>query len=251
MSNIAIIPARGGSQRVPRKNIKLFRGDPMISYPIKALRESELFQQIIVSTDDDEIASISLKSGADKIVRRSLKLGENSTPTVEVIANVITEENIDPSTQICVAYATNPLLSPAAIEVAYRHHLISKISNYTTTLTKYGFPPQRSLALTGKNLFTMISPSQMYTNSQDLPPIFHETGQFWWGKAGTWMNRVGMQVDLAGILLPEWMIQDIDDEDDWILAEAKFDFLQKNFTLHWSEKDILDYNLKHGIEINL
>jgi CMP-N-acetylneuraminic acid synthetase len=91
----------------------------------------------------------------------------------------------------------------------------------------------------------------MYTNSQDLPPIFHETGQFWWGKADRWMNRVGMQVDLAGILLPEWMIQDIDDEDDWILAEAKFDFLQKNFTLDWSEKDILAYNLKHGIEVNL
>jgi pseudaminic acid cytidylyltransferase len=251
MSNIAIIPARGGSQRVPRKNIKLFRGNPIISYPIKALRESGLFEQILVSTDDDEIADISLKSGADKIIRRSLKLGENSTPTVEVISSAIQEEDIDSSAQICVAYATNPLLSSAAIKVAYQHHLGSKISNYTTTLTKYGFPPQRSLELVGSNLFTMISPLHMYTNSQDLPPIFHETGQFWWGKADKWMHCVGMQLDLAGILLPEWMAQDIDDEDDWFLAEAKFDFLQKNSSLNWSEKDILEYNSKHGIEINL
>jgi pseudaminic acid cytidylyltransferase len=251
MTNIAIIPARGGSQRVPRKNIKSFRGSPMISYPIQALKLSGLFKEIIVSTDDDEIEKISLESGADKVVRRSLKLGENSTPTVEVVAIAIEEEKIDSDTQICVAYATNPLLSAAAINVAYRHHVLSMSSNYTTTLAKYGFPPQRSLALTGDNLFEMVTPSHMYTNSQDLPPIFHETGQFWWGKAEKWINRVGMQLHVSGILLPEWMTQDIDDADDWILAEAKFDYLQRNFSLNWPETEIINYNLKNGIKINL
>ncbi len=223
----------------------------MISFPIIALRATGLFDEIIVSTDDDEITEVSLLSGADQVLRRPKKLAENQTPTVEVIANALEELELSLMTQICVAYATNPLLNSAAIKVAYGCHLDNPKANYTTTLAKYGFPPQRSLVKNDSNLFAMNDPSQMYTNSQDLAPIFHETGQFWWGKVDKWVMRVGMQLNLGGIVLPDWMTQDIDDEDDWIVAEAKYDNLINNPKLIWGEQDILDYNLKYGIKINL
>jgi pseudaminic acid cytidylyltransferase len=222
----------------------------MISYPIKALRESGLFSQIIVSTDDDEIAEVSISVGADRVIRRSSELGENSTPTVEVIASAVEDLKIHHSSDVCVAYATNPLLNSAAIKVAFRIHKSDRSINYTTTVAKYGFPPQRSLAQSGNKLFVMNDPSHMYTNSQDLKPVFHETGQFWWGKADRWLARVGMQEGLAGIVLPGWMEQDIDDEEDWLVAEAKFDYGNQNSSLKWSEEDIIQHNLKYGISVN-
>lgn len=222
----------------------------MIGHPIRELKNSDLFEEIIVSTDDLEIAEISMELGADRVVNRPPELAQNSTPTIEVVSHAIDFLGLSGESDICAVYATNPLLKSKVLETAFKYYQIYPESHYMTTVVKYGFPPQRSLILNGSGVFSMIDESKMYLNSQDLAPIFHETGQFWWGKANRWISQVGMQMGLRGLVLPEWMVQDIDNEDDWLLAEAKYDFLMKYPEKVLEEFEILKYNSGYGIEFN-
>jgi pseudaminic acid cytidylyltransferase len=222
----------------------------MIGYPIRELKKSGLFEEIIVSTDDLEIAEISMGLGADRIVDRPRVLAENSTPTIEVVSQAIEFLGIPTDSDVCTVYATNPLLTSSILKASFKFYQSEEKSHYATSVVKYGFPPQRSLSRGESGIFSMVDESKMYLNSQDLAPIFHETSQLWWGKANRWIARIGMQLDLRGLVLPEWMVQDIDNEDDWLLAEAKYDYLIKYPERALKESEILEYNSSYGIKLD-
>lgn len=223
---IGVIPARAGSKRVPGKNFKIFHGKPIISYPIRAMLESELYQRVVVSTDSPEIAKVAEKHGAEVPFLRPGKLARDDIATIDVIIHAIQYLEIDPLDSVSCVYATNPFLTPELIRATFDLHTRSTDVDYVTTVSKYAFPPQRSLAVIDGNL-KISRPEFTYSHSQDLPPLFHETAQLWWGSARTWLNRVSMQNKLRAILLPDWAHQDIDTLDDWKSAELKYELLKK------------------------
>jgi N-acylneuraminate cytidylyltransferase len=247
--SIAIIPARGGSQRVPRKNIRDFCGMPMIQYPIRALVESELFEEIVVTTDSPEIASVARLNGVRKVVDRPPSLSGSSVATIDVIAHAINELSIDSLDLVCCVYATNPFLTPSLLQ--FSHHVAVSVQEaiYVTPVVPYGFPIQRSLTFDG-TYFTMADNKHLYSHSQNLDPRFHETAQFWWARASTWLGRHPMQGQILGILVPEWFQQDIDTDEDWHYAELKFRVLQHNssFALTTERLSLLNPHLNPKIE---
>jgi pseudaminic acid cytidylyltransferase len=228
MTRIAIIPARGGSTRVPLKNIRKFHGIPMLSRTIKILKESNCFDRIIVSSDHSEIQRIALESGAEAPFLRSDELSKNSTPTVEVISNAIEILNLDDRDSVCCVYATNPFLRADALQLGERIMQSNREFNFITTVTTFPFPIQRALLVDRSGLMEMADPNFMMTHSQDLPERFHECAQFWWARAKTWREKNGMQTKVIGIKLPRWMVQDIDTLEDWQTAEIKFELMQRN-----------------------
>jgi len=228
MTNIALIPARGGSTRIRSKNIKNFRGKPIIEYTIESLMNSKCFDEIFVSTDSEEIAEICLKAGAKVPFKRNSNLSNNTTSTIDVVIDAIKNLSFIDIKNLCCVYATNPLLQSEIVKYGLDILNRKPNCNYVTTVTKYSFPIQRSLYTSSSGLKEMTWPENMYKHSQDLIPRFHETGQFWWAKVDTWLLKKGMQTKVCGIELPSWIQQDIDELDDWYLAEAKYDFIKKN-----------------------
>lgn len=224
MSNIAIIPARSGSTRVPNKNIAEFRGTPMLVRTIETLKACESVDRIIVTTDSQIYAELAISSGAEIPFLRSVSLAGDSANTLDVIVDVIERTRLSANDKVACVYATNPLLDSRIIDLG--NSLLTKASanSYVTPIVKYGFPPQRSISVKNQHQATMTNPEFMYQHSQNLPPLFHESAQFWWAYAATWVARVGMQENIVPMILKEWMQQDIDTIDDWIAAEAKFDY---------------------------
>jgi pseudaminic acid cytidylyltransferase len=228
MTRIAIIPARGGSARVPLKNIREFHGVPMLSRTISTLKESLCFDRIVVSTDHPEISRIAIECGAEVPFVRTEELSKNSTPTVEVIANSVEILNLSDADDICCVYATNPFLRTDALRLGASIMGSDRGFNYVTTVTTFAFPIQRALLVNESGLMEMVEPEFMMTHSQDLSERFHECAQFWWAKGVTWKARKGMQTGVIGIKLPRWMVQDIDTLEDWETAELKFELITKN-----------------------
>jgi N-acylneuraminate cytidylyltransferase len=132
-------------------------------------------------------------------------------------------------------YATNPLLDSRIIDLGNRLLTKSSANSYVTPIVKYGFPPQRSISVKNQDQATMTNPEFMYEHSQNLAPLFHESAQFWWAYVATWTAKVGMQENIVPIILKEWMQQDIDTIDDWITAEAKFDY-RARFPDNWDQE---------------
>lgn len=223
MANIAIIPARSGSTRVPNKNIAEFRGVPMLSRTIDTLKACEFVDRIIVSTDSQKYADFALKCGAEVPFLRSASLASDSSNTIDVVVDVIDRIRLSANDTVACVYATNPLLDSRIIDLGNRLLTKSSANSYVTPIVKYGFPPQRSISVKNQDQATMTNPEFMYEHSQNLAPLFHESAQFWWAYAATWIAKVGMQENIVPIILKEWMQQDIDTIDDWITAEAKFD----------------------------
>ena len=226
MGAIAIIPARGGSQRIPKKNIKAFYNKPIIGWTVEGLLASNIFERIVVSTDDEDIAAVARQYGAEVPFLRNKVLGEDRVPTIDVVVDAIDNLDLENNDLICTVYPTNPMLQISALKLSSTLLQLNNYEGYVTTVVRYGFPVQRSLIFDSNKKFKMQNMNEMYSFSQDLEPIFHETGQFWLGKAATWRNRTGMQEVLRGIELPEILQQDIDTESDWALAEAKFQLIQ-------------------------
>lgn len=224
MMPVAIIPARGGSTRIPRKNIKLIDELPAIAHTIKILLETNLFSDILVTSDDDEILEISKKYGASSLRKRSLDLSGNQIPTIPVIQDALFSKSYPPITPVCTIYPVNPLIFKETLAWTLKIHLAHPEANYVSTIVRYGFPTQRSLSLNGK-FARMNDPKFEWAMSQDLQPTFHETGQFWWGKASTWLRGIPMQESLIGLELPEICQQDVDNPNDWDLMKLKFEYL--------------------------
>jgi pseudaminic acid cytidylyltransferase len=220
---IAVIPARGGSKRIPRKNIKMFNGKPMIAWAITIAKESGLFDHIIVSTDDDEISNIAKQWGAETPFERPEDLSDDLTPTVPVIAHAV-KSCIDlgwPVEYVCCIYPCAPFLQVDDLIMAF--DLIDKKSaEFVYPVTEYAHPVQRAMRQLPSGQMQFLNPEFELTRTQDLELAYHDSGQFYWGKASSWLEHKKMHSDGLGMPIPNWRIVDIDSDDDWSRAELIF-----------------------------
>ena len=225
---LAVIPARGGSKRIPRKNIKLFGGKPMIAWSIEAAQQTSLFDRIVVSTDDEEIASIAGKYGADVPFVRPAELSHDHTGTAPVIAHAIkwhSKHNFEP-TEICCIYATAPFLLSEDIKLG-QNILEESKADFAFSVTSFAFPIQRAIKLREDGRVEMFDPSQFQKRSQDLPEAYHDAGQFYWGTKDAWLSGTPIfGSNAAPVLIPRYRVQDIDAPEDWKQAELMMEVLQ-------------------------
>lgn len=220
--NIAVIPARGGSKRVPRKNIRKFAGKPMIAYSIECANQSGLFERVIVSTDDEEIAQASRDYGAEIPFLRPSDLADDNTGTTEVVAHAVQQLRdlgADPAA-VCCIYPTAPFIRVGDLAAALGT-LESGDWDFVFSATDYAYPIWRSFGQASDGGVRMHFPKFFETRSQDLPFTLHDAGQFYWGRPHAWLDQervFGARSTVA--FIPRWRVQDIDTEDDWVRAES-------------------------------
>ena len=229
--NIAIIPARGGSKRIPKKNIKKFLGKPIISYSIEAALKSKLFKKVIVSTDSEEIANIAAEYGAEVPFLRPKQLSDDFSGTHEVVGHAVEwiEEKIIKLDYVCCIYATAPLIQDNDLVKGFE--IIQK-GNWDSVIasTSYSYPIFRSFKKNSQGGLKMIFPEFYNSRSQDLPEIYHDAGQFYWAKPEIWKKPSEMYNEKNAIVeIPNYRVQDIDTIEDWRRAELLYQILdQKN-----------------------
>lgn len=218
---IAIIPARGGSKRIPRKNIKLFAGKPMIAYAITAAKNSSLFDHIIVSTDDEEIAAIAREYGAQTPFSRPDALADDYTPTVPVIAHAVRAcESIDiPVDYACCIYPNVPFIQTDDLQAAYQL-LLDTRADYCFPVTEFPSAIQRSLKQEASGKMSPMYPEHELDRTQDLAPAFFDVGQFYWGSKNAWLHNPRIHSNGVGLRIPSWRVVDIDTPEDWMRAET-------------------------------
>lgn len=227
--NIAIIPARGGSKRIPRKNIKEFHGKPMIAYSIEAALDSKCFDKVIVSTDDAEIAEVAIQYGAEVPFMRPANIADDYATTLDVIKHAIgfTEQQAWGVENVCCIYATAPFLTPEFIQKGLQELTKSTI-DYAFSATSFPFPIQRAIRLNAQGRVEMLQPEHLNTRSQDLEEAYHDAGQFYWGTATAFLKGKAMFTSHSkAVLLPRACVQDIDTEEDWEYAELLFSVSNK------------------------
>lgn len=225
---LAVIPARGGSKRIPRKNIKLFSGKPMIAWSIEAALQSGCFDQVVVSTDDAEIAAVARQYGAQVPFMRPAALSDDHTGTTAVVAHAIdwfAAQGQMPE-QVCCLYATAPFVSVDDLRRGLAV-LTETGADYAFSVTSYAFPIQRAIRITTAGRVEMFNPEHFNTRSQDLEEAYHDAGQFYWGKASAWLHgNIIFSTASAPVMLPRYRVQDIDTPEDWLRAEWMFKALQ-------------------------
>lgn len=221
--NIAVIPARGGSKRIPRKNIKMFAGKPMIAHAITAAKNSGLFDHVVVSTDDHEIMQIARVWGAETPFVRPADLADDHTPTVPVVAHAIRacEElgwNVD---LVCCIYPGVPLIQVDDLKGALT--LLRSIGDgYCFPVTEFPSAVQKAMKMDESGHMSSFYPEFELTRSQDLEPAFHDAGQFYWGTRHAWLTNRHIHSAGVGYAIPKWRVVDIDTPDDWQRAEMFF-----------------------------
>jgi pseudaminic acid cytidylyltransferase len=221
---IAVIPARGGSKRIPRKNIRPFCGKPIIAYSIAAARESALFDEIVVSTDDEEIAAVARDAGATTPFMRPKAIADDFTGTNAVVRHTITwfAEQGSAVAHACCIYATAPLIQSRFIREGYER-LSASDAAFAFSVTDYAFPIQRAVRMTADGRVEALHPEHRMTRSQDLEGAYHDAGQFYWGTAQAFLDDVPLFSSRSiGVILPRLLVQDIDTPEDWEQAEAMF-----------------------------
>lgn len=226
---LAVIPARGGSKRIPRKNVKLFGGKPMIAWSIEAAIKAAVFDSVIVSTDDSEIAKIALEYNANVPFERPAELSGDNVGTAPVISHAINwhvENGIDVS-QVCCIYATAPFITEEDIKLG-KTLLDESGADFVVSITSYAYPIQRAIKLRKDGRLEMFEPSQFEMRSQDLTECFHDAGQFYWGTTKAWLSAVPvLSAHAVPLILPRYRVQDIDTMEDWKNAELMFQSLPK------------------------
>ena len=231
--NLCIIPARGGSKRIPRKNIREFCGKPMLAWSIEAAQASSCFDQIIVSTDDTEIAAVARHWGAAVPFKRPVELAGDYAGTTPVVAHAVqwhkdVGQEID---AVCCLYATAPFVLPSDIKSGLDMLQQTAADRFVFTATGYASPIQRALRLDPASGEThMWQPDYFSKRSQDLEPAFHDAGQFYWGRAHAWLHANNLFEGSKALILPSWRVQDIDTQEDWINAELMLNALSKRKT---------------------
>lgn len=229
MTRVAVIPARGGSKRIPGKNIRPFCGQPMIAWAIGAARESGCFERIVVSTDSEEVATVARACGAEVPFLRPAELADDHTGTVPVIAHAVQwlqDAGAQPDEACCI-YATAPFLQAEDLRVGLRA-LEATGSDYAFSVTSYPFPIQRAIRFTPAGRVEMFQPQHLQTRSQDLEPAYHDAAQFYWGRAQAWLEgRAIFSAGAVPVVLPRHRVQDIDTPEDWDRAELMFRVLQQ------------------------
>lgn len=217
---VAIIPARGGSKRIPRKNIKIFNGKPMIAWAIDAAQKSGLFDHILVSTDDLEIMRIAKDWGAEVPFVRPKDISDDLTPTVPVISHAISEckalgWNVD---YVCCIYPGVPFIETNDLIEAF-NLLIEAGENFVYPVAEYAHPTQRAMRQLSSGQMEFIDDTSELTRTQDLEVTYHDAGQFYWGKVNAWTEHKKMHSDGLGMAIPNWRVVDIDNVEDWKRAE--------------------------------
>ena len=223
MSVLAIITARGGSKRIPRKNIRPFRGKPMLAWPLEAALTSFLFDKIMVSTEDDEIAAVARRYGASVPFLRSDRTADDFANTPEVLVEVIEAyraRGVRFDTACCI-YPTAPFLTGETLYEGYRRLLAGPFDT-VIPVAAFEYPIWRALTRSDTGQIDLTWPENRLKRSQDLPPAYHDAGQFYWFRVEPFLReRVLMGSNTGSILLPESHVQDIDTEADWAMAEFK------------------------------
>lgn len=218
---VAVIPARGGSKRIPRKNIKLFHGKPMIAWSIEAALSSGMFEQVVVSTDDAEIATVARQWGAEVPFLRPESLADDYTGTTEVVAhatNWVLGQGWQPEA-VCCIYATAPFVMVKDLQKGWEA-LRGGQWEYAFTATDFAAPIFRAFQQTEEGGLEMFFPEHFSTRSQDLPTALHDAGQFYWGRPGAWLNDLRIfDKHSIPVVIPRWRVQDIDTQEDWYRAE--------------------------------
>ena len=220
--NAAIIPARGGSKRIPKKNIKMFNGKPMIYWSIKAANESNIFDNIFVSTDDEEIIEIAKDYGAEAPFIRSKELSDDFTGTAEVIKDGINQieklgYNFD---NFCCIYPSSPLIQ--SLDLCKTLEILkSNDLEFVYPITEFSHPIHRSMVINDDGNMNFLFPENQLTRTQDLLKAYHDAGQFYWGSRTAWLGDKKMHSG-TGFAIPNWRVVDIDNDDDWKRAELLF-----------------------------
>lgn len=223
MKNLCIIPARGGSKRIPRKNVKRFLGKPMLAYSIEAALKTGLFDEVMVSTDDEEIAEVARQYGAKVPFMRSAETANDFATTADVLNEVISNYKASgiEFDNFCCIYATAPMTQSEDIAVAYER-LLSSDFTVVYPVVQFSYPIWRCLDLAEDGTMKRHWPEYENSRSQDLPKEYHDTGTFYWYKTAEWLSG---NIKIGGIEVDETRIQDIDTETDWKLAEMKYKLL--------------------------
>lgn len=225
---VAVIPARGGSKRIPRKNIREFADKPVIAYSINCALQSGLFERVIVSTDDEEIARVACACGAEVPFLRPKELADDQTGTTEVIAHAVEylQDLGAKLSAVCCIYATAPFILQEDLKEGLRV-LEAGHWQYVFAATNFSFPIFRSFQKNAEGGLKMFSPEYFNTRSQDLPEALHDAGQFYWGRPQTWLDHVRI-FDKAStvVTIPSWRVQDIDTPEDWERAQIMWQVLQ-------------------------
>ncbi|MGF1587436.1 MAG: pseudaminic acid cytidylyltransferase [Bacteroidales bacterium] len=230
MKNIAIIPARGGSKRIPRKNIKDFYGKPIIAYSIEAALKSELFEEVVVSTEDTEIADLSIKYGAKVPFMRSVKNANDYATTVDVLLEVFEQySNLKQSFDCaCCIYPTAPMVSSEKIKRGFEK-LVFENRTSVFSAVAFEYPIWRGIRESENGKFSMIWPENVKVRTQDFENVYHDAGQWYWVNISDFKTKQSLFSDNSSvIILSQVEVQDIDTLSDWKLAELKYEILQKS-----------------------
>lgn len=228
---LAVIPARGGSKRIPRKNIKEFHGQPMIAWSIQAALNSGCIDEVWVSTDDDEIAAIAQSYGAKIPFIRPANLSDDFATTADVMQHAVqayqTQYQQLPN-YVCCLYATAPFVQQQDLLKGFEL-IQTKSLNYVFSATSYPFPIQRAIKLDTDGAVNMFSPEHFNTRSQDLEEAWHDAGQFYWGRSEAWLSKARIfSPQSSTVALPRFRVQDIDTSEDWQRAELMAQLLLKD-----------------------
>lgn len=222
--NVAVIPARGGSKRIPRKNIRLFSGKPIMAWSIEAALESNCFDYVLVSTDDAEIADIARSFGASAPFVRPKELSDDYADTISVMRHAVnwTNTNIGRTENICCIYATAPFVTPGDI-LRGKKILEESQCQFAFPVAHFDYPIQRAIRINAQERIEMFNPEFYMSRSQDLEEAWHDAGQFYWGRGEAWLSCNSLFTTAsAPIRLPRNRVQDIDTLEDWELAEHMF-----------------------------
>ena len=223
MKTLAVITARGGSKRIPRKNVKPFLGKPILVYSIEAALESGIFDEVMVSTDDAEIADIAKRAGAEVPFMRSAETANDFATTADVLTEVVEcyrqqDRNFD---SLCCIYPTAPFVTAGKLKKAMTL-LEEQKADSVLPVVKFSFPPQRSVVCED-GFLKFKWPEHAFARSQDLEPFFHDAGQFYCVRVDSFLTQKSMVMERTVPLeMPEMEVQDIDTEEDWKIAEVKF-----------------------------
>jgi pseudaminic acid cytidylyltransferase len=225
-----VIPARGGSKRIPGKNIRPFCGKPIIAYSIEAARESGVFDRILVSTDDSHIATVARDYGAETPFVRPAGLSDDWTPTVPVIRHAVdwAADHWGNIESACCIYSTAPFVTSLDLRKAYATLTERQVSGYVFSAAAFAFPIQRAFRITSEGHCDMFQPDNYAARSQDLEPAYQDAGQFYWGSARCYRsNDVFFAPDSVPHIIPRHRVQDIDTPEDWQHAELLWEVLQR------------------------
>jgi pseudaminic acid cytidylyltransferase len=230
MSVVAIIPARAGSKRIPGKNTRPFLGRPIIAYSIEAARAAELFDRIVVSTDSRAMGEVAQRYGAEVPFARPADLSDDRTPTAPVVAHAVRwlRAHGERVSEVCCLYATAPFVQARHLREGYRL-LTERRAASVVAVTSFPFPILRALRVDGSGHLRMFWPEHELTRSQDLPAAFHDAGQFYWLAADAFLANEAIYTDDAlPVVLPRYLVQDIDTPEDWETAEAMYRALRSS-----------------------